>query len=309
MDKPSHVTQLNSPAGSRQNQVMQLPSAFIPNAYTLRLCALDSVALGLFPEARWTGLFKQLLNEHDDDARPALWWFSWPRLAEAEMRQGDELVLTLYALPAALATVERLIDSLQRLPGSAPVGAGKFQIGRNLEFVSAHPLAATSSLREQVASEAELIRTHNRLRLSLRSPARWLRPDHRQHRDEGRYLHHERELSTEVLGQRLRESWLSLRRELGIERVDPPELGAELLAAELFWTDLRYRNTDGRDKICGGLLGEAILSWPKGISEIQSCWLALAQHLGAGQRRAFGYGQFAWETLEGESLKKESTPN
>ncbi|MCB1598475.1 MAG: CRISPR-associated endonuclease Cas1 [Xanthomonadales bacterium] len=286
-----------------------LPSALIPLAWTVTLRATAAVPLGLFPEARFTGLFKQLLNEHDDDARPALWWFSWPRLAETELPAGEDLQLTLYALPAAQTTAERLIHALQRLPDSAPKGAGRFQIGHNLEFASVHALGAASSLRAEIATEAALLQTHSQLRLCLRSPARWLRPDHRQRRDEDRYLHHERELSAEVLGQRLRESWLSLRRELGIERVDPPELGAEVAAAELFWTELRYRNTDGKEKVCGGLLGEVILSWPQGLSDTQAWWLALAQHLGAGQRRAFGYGQFAWETLDGESLKRESTPS
>ncbi len=288
--------------------MMSLPSALIPQAWTITLQACESISLGLFPEARWAGLFKHLLSEHDDDGRPALWWFSWPRLAETTAQAGDELTLTLYALPAAHASMERLIRALKGLPGSAPHGAGRFQIGRNLSFVSAQMLADKNSLREQVATEAVLLRAHRQLRLCLRSPARCLHSDHRQRRDEDRYLHHERELTAEVLDQRLRETWLSLRRDLAIDRIDPPALGAELLAAELFWTELRYRNADGRDKISGGLLGELILNWPKGISEIQADWFALAQHLGVGQRRAFGYGQFAWESLDGQSLKGESLP-
>lgn len=287
---------------------MPLPGALVPQAWTLTLQAREHVSLGLFPEARWTALFKRLLDEHGDDARPALWWFSWPRLAQPQLRAGDSLTLTLYALPAAAATLERLNAALRRLPQSAPVLPGQPPLGANLEFVAITPLGSQPSLRDEIAAEAAVLRQHAELRLCLRSPARWLHPAHRERSGESRYLHHERELDAALLGERLRDAWLSLRRELGIERVDPPPLNAELIAAELFWTELGYRNADGKEKPCGGLLGEMILRWRDGTPEGLSHWLALAQHLGAGQRRGFGYGQFAWETLDGQSLKRETVP-
>jgi len=285
-----------------------LPAALIPNAWALTLRARERVSLGLFPEPRWTGLFKRLLGEHGDDARPALWWFSWPRLATSELQAGDSLSLTLYALPKAVPTIERLLVALRNLPGSAPELPGQPPLGANIAFVSADPLGATTSLRAEIETEAAVLRAHSELRLCLRSPARWLHPQHRERNGEARYLHHERELDSAVFGLRLQETWLSLRRELDIERIDPPALDAQIVAAELFWADLSYRNADRREKPSGGLLGELILRWPAGIPEALSYWLAAAQHLGSGQRRGFGYGQFAFESLDGEVLKREVCP-
>jgi len=286
-----------------------LPAALVPHARALTLRAREALSLGLFPEARWAALFKRLLGEHGDDGRPALWWFSWPRLARTEVLAGNTLTLTLYALPAAVTTLDRLISRLRRLPDGAPALPGVPALGANLEFVSAQALHGESDLRGQIAAEAAAIKGQTELRLCLRSPTRWLHPLYRQRQGEARYLHHERELDAALLNERLRETWLSLRRELNVDRVDPPPLQTECAAAELFWVDLRYRNSEGRSRSCGGLAGELILRWPDGVPESLAHWLALAHHLGSGQQRAFGAGQFAFETLDGLSIKAEVRPD
>lgn len=284
------------------------PAALIPYAWSITLQARDRIALGRFPEPRWAGLFKRLLCEHADDGRPALWWFSWPRLAQAEVQAGDQLVFTLYALPAAVGTLNRLIVALRQLPASAPTLPGHPALGSNLVFVAAEPLGAAPSLHCEIETEATLLREHQSLRLCLRSPTRVLHAEHRKRDHEARYVHHQRELDSALLAERLRGTWVDLRSELRIDRIDPPLLDGELVAAELFWTQLAYRNADGQEKPSGGLLGEVILRWPQGMSAEVAHWLACAQHLGVGQRRGFGQGQFAFETLDGQSLKRETVP-
>lgn len=291
-----------------RGQMHSLPDALIPDAWTVVLRATAPLPLGLFPEPRWAGLLKQLLGMHGDDARPARWWFSWARLAEAQLPAGDEVALTLYALPAARNELDRLLHQLRRITDAATALPAGVTLGRNLAFVSAQPLAAAASLRDVIEAEATALRQHRDLRMCLRAPTRWLHPAHRDRNGEARYVHHEREVDAPLLSERLTETWLSLRRELNIERITVPALDAQVMAAELFWADLTYRNADGRDKPCGGLLGELILRWRDGVPADLAPWLALAQHLGCGQRRGFGSGQFAWESLDGHVLKREWRP-
>lgn len=283
---------------------MTLPAALIPEAISLVLEARETVSLGLFPEARWAALFRRLLNEHADDARPTLWWFVCQRRADPRLRAGERCALTLYALPAAASVLDRLLARLRELPDSAPDLGPAVPLGRNLRWVEARQLTAMP-LREALALEAAALTGQTDLRLCLRSPARWLHAGHRDREGEARFAHHERDLTPQRLSDLFRDTLLSLRRELAIDRIEPPALAAELLAAELFWMQLSYRNAEGREKPCGGLLGEAILRWPDGVPAALAPWLALLQHLGCGQRRGFGYGQFAWEGLDGAVLRHE----
>lgn len=284
---------------------MKLPDALIPDAMTVRLRTTAPLSLGLFPEARWTGLLKRLLGEHGDDARPALWWFSWPRSADPQLPAGAECVLTLYALPAAREKLDRLLDGLRRLPHSAPEQS-RAGLGPTLVHVDTRSLAADGpSLRATIAADAARIAGRQDLRLCLRSPARWLIPTHREQRGEARYAHHERDVDASRVSAWMHETLLSLRRDLGVDRIDPPALDAVTMATELFWTQLQYRNPDGREKPLGGLLGELILRWSNGVPDTLAPWLALSQYLGIGQRRGFGFGQFAFEDLDGTVLRTE----
>lgn len=285
---------------------MTLPAALIPKAWSLVLVASEPVSLGLFPEARWAAWCRRLLQEHTDDARPALWWFGCQRRADPHLRAGEACALTLYALPAAEPTVQRLLTRLQALPDAGPDLGPAVPLGRNVRLLDARPLT-DMPMREALALEAAALTGLIDVRLCLRSPARWLLAAHRTRDGEGRFVHHEREVDSARLSELLRETLLSLRRELDIERIEPPPLDAQLMAAELFWTQLSYRNADGRDKPCGGVLGELILRWPDGLPAELAPWLALLQHLGCGQRRGFGYGQFALEGLDGSVLRHEHT--
>ncbi len=279
-----------------------LPAALCPLIAHVQFAVTAPVDLGLYPEPRWGSLFRHLLGEHDDEGRPATWWFTSQRRALTRVEPGELLAITLYWLPAANETMQRLLDALRALPAGAPSAASSALLGPNLRW---HAQAPTRSLHDDLAREADELRGETELRWCTRSPVRWLAAAHRERRGEARYVHDERQLTPALLVERLFETPISLRRELDCERIALPALELEIPAAELFFTNLAYRNRDGRDKPTGGLQGEIIVRCRQGLSEAQATWLALTQHLGSGQRRGFGFGQFAFETLDGEARKHD----
>ena len=81
-----------------------------------------------------------------------------------------------------------------------------------------------------------------------------------------------------------------------------------IAAKELFWLAQSYQSRRGEEIPLGGLLGEILLrvdaDWPDWF------WQALidGQHLGFGEKRAFGLGRYRLESTEGTRFTPAFAP-
>ena len=230
-----------------------------------------------------------------------------PESGRAHYRAGDGYRFELIAAHPAVEKLSALLHGLgqshQLSPADPRVPFGRqFRIEGFTDPGTGSALADGQSLPtygiRQWQLEQAFWRNESHVRVRLQSPLRILRAqaDRDNRKGEARFINDATELRANFLG-RVWNSLGHLARHLGYHLVAPPS--APLApAADAFFIDWDYRSGDGTGKPMGGLLGWLDLDLADGHPD----WLLallLAQRLGIGQRRNFGWGRFRLESAEG----------
>ena len=229
---------------------------------------------------------------------------------------GDEYQLTLFVFNGNDELLGYLFKQFNGLPHNAPGQDTQFPFRDNLRLhaihdlftqrIVQHPSDLSPYTLDYLHRETQLWQTVTTCRLCWNSPARLLLPaEQRQHeKGELRYCRNSTQLDNVLLYDRLHDSFAHLLR-YRLPNIPPRQstISPPLNHVDIFWVNYAYRNTaNGYDKPMGGILGEIVLD-SHTFTTIQWHYWILGQYVGIGQRRAFGWGRYHLETLEGHYTK------
>jgi len=229
---------------------------------------------------------------------------------------GDAYQLTLFVLHGNDELLAYLLNQFNGLPHNAPGQDTQFPFRDNLRLrtiqdlftqrIVQHSSDLSPYTLDYLHRETQLWQTVATCRLCWNSPARLLLPAEQRHYEKGelRYCRHSAQLNNTLLYERLHDSFAHLLR-YRLPNLPPRHSIAAppLHHVDIFWVNYAYRNTDnGYDKPMGGMLGEIVLDSHAFTTQQWHHWI-LGQYLGIGQRRAFGWGRYRLETLEGHYTK------
>jgi len=265
-------------------------------------------APGLFHQPALTAMLRTLMD--GGLARELLLWVQATESGRAFYARGESYCFNVFAARPAHARLMRLIERLphfdQHLPGDQRV-----PFGASMEFEGLfHPLDQTP-LRPatpvtvfsaaHLVGEVERFRSAPQVRVRLLAPLRVLRDKQERGAASGdaRYVHDADQLAPLLL-RRAHDSLLEIARHVEV-RVSRPETEPTSVAVDVFHIDWDYRDGKGRTRRMGGMLGWLdfdVASLADGHLEA----LLLAQRLGIGQRRTFGWGALRLETPEGQGV-------
>ena len=226
---------------------------------------------------------------------------------------GDFYRFTLIGLGGAEALLDRLIARLQRLPRSAPRNDGaalpfrdNWRLVDLRDSFTARPVGCAAELscwgRDELVAEAALWNEHDNLHWRWLSPARLLKDktQRKNLRNEERYCHDARDITPELLLNRLHDHIANLLRQreaTAPPRAEPPQMAIPY--AHQFWLDFDYRGRDGKAKPMGGITGVMRLRTPPDFPPGWRQLLALGQYTGMGQRATDGWGRYQLATADG----------
>lgn len=288
-------------------------------ALRVALSFLRPAILGLFPEAALTGFVRSLLAQPNADYTRL--WAVCQRRAQARFTGGDVLHFAVYAFTGDVARLQLLIERLQNLPGSAQALPESAPLGANVRLLALTDhlhgtlVKRAADLQPQTpqaqADEAAFWRTQTHLRICIEAPWRVLKAETRAGSDRGaagkseKFCRNEADLDGALLSFRLGRSLAELAKSIKLQApwVEPVPL--HIAAKELFWLTQSYQSRRGEEIPLGGLLGELLLrvdsDWPDWF------WQALisGQHLGFGEKRAFGLGRYRLESTDGRRFSPQ----
>lgn len=242
---------------------------------------------------------------------PRGFWSSVLRRVRHAYAAGARYVFILNALASADAEVAQLLAALksgallddQRIAFGAHCRCVRVQCGQSLADIDA--LEQAQTITPQLLAEAwcqgfpSAHLAGKTLRLRWLSPARLLKPAPRPRAGEARFIAEKTGVDAAFLWRRLLTS-LARFAGLQVEKVAPPL--AQLSAVELFWHTQHDRGSNEAHNPIGGLLGDVCLLLSQDLALETLGMLLIAGHMGIGQRRQFGLGQF--EVLPGNTDKK-----
>jgi len=265
-------------------------------------------APGLFHQPALTAMVRTLMNG-ELGSEPLL-WVEATESGRAAYRRGERYSFNVYAARPAHARLMRLVERLPRLEHLLGDDA-KMPFGSAMRFDGLfHPVDGTA-LRparpvvvfDPAHLEAERSRFagQDRIRVRLLSPLRVLRDKAERGAAKGdaRYVHDASQLCP-LFFRRVHDALLAIAKsaEVWMPRQDrePVPVGADL-----FHVDWEYRDAKGRSQRMAGMLGWLDFAL-RDLEESQLASLLLAQRLGIGQRRSFGWGALRLETASGQGV-------
>jgi CRISPR-associated endonuclease Cas1 len=246
-----------------------------------------------------------------------------PESGCVEYRRGDNYRFCVFVAAGGGVLLQTLLDKLYALPDSVTLRDKNLPLRDNLTLVSVADFFSATRARhglelqgyDAAALDAEVSvwQYAPACRIRWLSPVRLLLDKSQRGEDykgEARFCRRSGELPYELLQQRLHDTLNALLRERGMP--PPPQTETKLLAplgergkttvlhSDVFWLDNSYRShVSGRQQPMGGLLG-AIEVETTGFSPQDWRLWVLGQYLGIGQRRVFGWGRYALESLDGD---------
>ena len=260
-----------------------------------------STTLPVFHEAQLTAFLLSARADSDAPDAPRGFWPGVLRGVRQEYAAGAQYVFILNTLASADAEVAQLLAALQSgvLPDDPRLAFGahspcvRVQCAHSLVDIDAP--AQVQLLSPKALSEAWCTRfpdahcAGKTLRLRWLSPARLLKAAPRPRAGEARFVASEAGIDAAFLWRRVLSS---LENFVDIELSSLAVPVARLSAVELFWHTLHYRGTEQEFNPVGGLLGEVLLVLEQDLPLTTLGLLLFAGHMGIGQRRQFGLGQF-----------------
>lgn len=230
-----------------------------------------------------------------------------PESGRAQFQRGDRYRFDLLAaypaahkLPPLLLA---LLHSSERAPADPHVPFGRqFRVQRFLDPGDGSGLQGAQVVpiygHQQLVLERAYWQAQSRIRLRLQSPLRILRDmDERgDAKGEARYVC-DNDTLRRCLMPRLWASLMHLAKCLGQTLRAMPTVVPSVLDSDVFYIDWDYRS-GAQSKPMGGLLGWVELDMQAADADWWTA-LLLAQRLGVGQRRSFGWGRFRLECPQG----------
>jgi len=263
---------------------------------------------GLFHQPALTAMLRTLMDGQLAD-EPLL-WVQATETGRAHYNKGEDYRFNIYAARPAHALLMRVIERLPAMHRHLR-SEQRVPFGANLRFHGLfHPLS-DAALRPtlpvtlfdlpQLLAEQQRFANEDSLRVRLLSPLRVLRDkaERGNARGEARYVHDGDQLAA-LLFRRLHDSLLAIAKPLQVwmpRQQHEPQADAY----DLFHVDWNYRDAGRQEKTMAGMLGWLQFAREQ-ISDAQLLALLLAQRLGMGQRRSFGWGALRVETLQGEGV-------
>jgi len=269
----------------------------------------------LFHQPALTAWLRHFLPA-DDESYADLIYLEAPESGNLHYQAGDNYCFSLTALAGGAAMLQHLLTCLMALPNGVAITDKNAPFRNNLRFIAAQdlftqtPVAQVSDLAAftEADLQAEVAAWQAIPEVNLRwlAPTRLLLPkadrEHPHKQDEMRYCRHGTHLSFALLNNRLHDTFAHLLRHrvthLPVRQADN---SSRLMAAEGFWVDFSYVDKHRSAKTMGGLLGTVQLDM-RGLSAAQWTQWVLGQYVGVGQRRAFGWGRYHLETLDGQTM-------
>ncbi len=259
-----------------------------------------------FHQASLSAFVRHLLREPEDF--DTLIRIESHESGRTEFGPGDRYVFRLFGLSGSEALLHDLISGLKDLPDSALRRERRICFRDNLRLLELRdgmtdkPVSSFEELSiftpEDLDATAQRWASENpnQVEISFASPVRLLKDklQRANSRGESRYCHDHNDLNSELLVNRVRDSFADLLRRRGVgalpPRTAPPQIAAE--KHDLFWLESIYSDPSAHDRGMGGLCGTMTLSAPDGLTQDWWKLLVLGQFTGIGQRTSQGWGRF-----------------
>lgn len=259
-----------------------------------------------FHQASLSAFVRHLLREPDDF--DTLIRIESHESGRTDFGPGDRYVFRIFGLSGSEDLMRELMTCLESLPDSALRRERRICFRDNLRLlelrdgITDQPVGHFDELHcftsddLDAAVDAWQQRSPNGIQLTFASPVRLLKDKLQRinSRGESRYCHGHKDLSSELLINRIRDSFADLLRRRGASslppRTAPPEL--ETKRHDLFWLDSIYNDPGAHDRGMGGLCGSMTLSAADGLPRDWWKLLVLGQFTGIGQRTSQGWGRF-----------------
>ncbi|MGB0865309.1 MAG: hypothetical protein ACPGSC_02310 [Granulosicoccaceae bacterium] len=259
-----------------------------------------------FHQASLSAFVRHLLREPDDF--DTLIRIESHESGRTDFGPGDRYVFRLFGLHGSEGLFSELIACLKDLPDSALRRERRICFRDNLRLLELRDGItdqAISTLEDlSVFTADDLLATAktwqaqspNEVQVSFASPVRLLKDklERINSRGEARYCHDSKDLSSDLLINRIRDSFADLLRRRGATslppRTAPPAL--ETQKHDLFWLESIYSDPSAHDRGMGGLCGTMTLTAPEGLPMDWWKLLVLGQFTGIGQRTSQGWGRF-----------------
>ncbi|MCB1745362.1 MAG: CRISPR-associated endonuclease Cas1, partial [Gammaproteobacteria bacterium] len=226
-------------------------------------------------------------------------------------RPGDRYRFSLLNFGPSCELVDKLLQRLQGLPGSARRRDAHGAFSSNWRLLSIHDAFTETPIEslheaalydeQTLDEEAILWREQPRIGWRWLSPARLYKAKQARidQTGEARYCRDAADLDAPLLLNRVYDAIAAWLRNAGTTdlpaRSEPPQ--ARVSDAHLFWLDADYHQPDGKSTPIGGMSGAFQLGFDPAPSLAWCRLLVLGQFLGVGQRAAFGWGRYRLETM------------
>mgnify|MGYP000317994963 CR=1 FL=1 len=259
-----------------------------------------------FHQASLSAFVRHLLREPDDF--DTLIRIESHESGRTDFGPGDHYVFRLFSLNGAEPLLEELINCLKDLPDSALRRERRICFRDNLRLLELRDGITNKPIKEfselSCFTADDLLATAQQwsqesphgVQLSFASPVRLLKDKLQRinNRGESRYCHDHKDLDSELLINRIRDSFADLLRRRGAGRLPPRTAPPSISTAshDLFWLESIYSDPSSHDRGMGGLCGTMTLNTPDGLPLDWWKLLVLGQFTGIGQRTSQGWGRF-----------------
>jgi group II intron reverse transcriptase/maturase/CRISPR-associated endonuclease Cas1 len=265
-------------------------------------------APGLFHQPALTAMLRTL--SQGELASEPLFWVSATEGGRASYRRGEQYRFDVYAARTAHSKLMRLIVRRPRIGRHLPDEA-RVPFGGNLVFEGLYQPINEEPLRParpvvvfdpaHLEAERERFLSSDRIRVRLLSPLRVLRDktERGEAKGDARYVHDAAQLGP-LFFRRVHDALLAVAKSAEVwlpRQADEPQP----LDADLFHIDWEYRDAKGRGQHMAGMLGWLDFA-TEDLKGGKLDALLLAQRLGIGQRRRFGWGALRLETASGQGV-------
>ena len=259
-----------------------------------------------FHQASLSAFVRHLLREPDDF--DTLIRIESHESGRTDFGPGDRYIFRLFGLNGSEALLSELIACLKDLPDSALRRERRICFRDNLRLlelrdgITDQPIKSIEELScftaDDLLQTAESWKAESKdsVQLSFASPVRLLKDKLQRinSRGESRYCHDHKDLDSELLINRIRDSFADLLRRRGAgslpPRSAPPAL--ETNRHDLFWLESIYSDPSAHDRGMGGLCGTMTFNAPEGLPMEWWKLLVMGQFTGIGQRTSQGWGRF-----------------
>ena len=277
-----------------------------------------AASLPFFHQAALTAFLRHLLDSPPEyDLKLCI---DAPESGRIDYQLGANYRFTVFCLPTAQVLLATLAQRLAQLPSSAKKTGPKLHFCDNLQLVALHDLWQGHAVGEwseltpwTPTAESQLWRyAQGPLTLRWLTPARVLKrkpKDEKKRPAKGdeRFCRGDDDLDISLWLTRLYDSTASLLRRLGHAPAGRPHLPTMIeLEQHQFWLDTNYQGPKGQSKTMGGISGMVVFKGP--IPEAWLTLLIIAQYLGVGQHRTFGWGRYRIEAQDGSHTLSRAEP-